>query len=364
MNISGADPDGTLRMYGEHVLPELRALPPRRSIGRCRWPATACSRPPCSTTSRPAPAARTTSCCARSAMRATGSAVNARSQVAPSEVEYAVVAPFAHPLAERAAALEDGWHPLATPGPDTAGSTSSAATSSPAPGSGRCRSPRPAGQRPRRPARPLRSARSPHRRARVRVRAALGAASRLTRNFGFDPGNGVHDIHMNQGNSRRFPGDDGVWQDGGLLIHFPSRTVGGHLPCLPVPGLAHRRQHRPRDRRTSPAGTERDRPSRPCASSPRWSTRRGSPERETVLLLNASPQAIDLSVWQLADRNEAAAPLGPARSRPARTLRRARRPSSSATRAADHAARPAGLKVHGVAYTAAEAAREDRLISF
>lgn len=46
--------------------------------------------------------------------------------------------------------------------------------------------------------------------------------------FGFLPGNGVHDIHMNQGNSRRFSGDDGVWQDGGLLIHFPaqSRWVG------------------------------------------------------------------------------------------------------------------------------------------
>src|SRR5690242_4222394 len=48
-------------------------------------------------------------------------AVNARSQVTPSEVEYAVVSPFAHPLADRAAALEDGWHPLGTPGPDTGG---------------------------------------------------------------------------------------------------------------------------------------------------------------------------------------------------------------------------------------------------
>ncbi|GAB3686707.1 YukJ family protein [Actinocorallia lasiicapitis] len=38
--------------------------------------------------------------------------------------------------------------------------------------------------------------------------------------FGFRPGNGVHDIHMNQGNSGRFTGDDGVWQDGGLLLRF------------------------------------------------------------------------------------------------------------------------------------------------
>ena len=33
---------------------------------------------------------------------------------------------------------------------------------------------------------------------------------------------------MNQGNSPRFQGDDGVWQDGALLIHFPAeaRWVG------------------------------------------------------------------------------------------------------------------------------------------
>jgi uncharacterized protein YukJ len=42
--------------------------------------------------------------------------------------------------------------------------------------------------------------------------------------FGFTPGNGVHDIHMNQGNSGRFVGDDGVWQDGGLLLHFPNQA--------------------------------------------------------------------------------------------------------------------------------------------
>ena len=40
--------------------------------------------------------------------------------------------------------------------------------------------------------------------------------------FGFLPGNGIHDIHMNQGNSGQFVNDDGVWQDGGLLFYFPS----------------------------------------------------------------------------------------------------------------------------------------------
>lgn len=42
--------------------------------------------------------------------------------------------------------------------------------------------------------------------------------------FNFEPGNGIHDIHMNQGNSGQFKKDNGVYQDGGLFIHFPSRN--------------------------------------------------------------------------------------------------------------------------------------------
>ena len=40
--------------------------------------------------------------------------------------------------------------------------------------------------------------------------------------FGFEPGRGVHDIHMNQGSVERFKKYNGVWQDGGMLIHFGS----------------------------------------------------------------------------------------------------------------------------------------------
>ena len=59
--------------------------------------------------------------------------------------------------------------------------------------------------------------------------------------FGFSPGNGVHDIHMNQGNTGRFREDDGVWQDGGLVLHYPATDQWvGHLPRVPEPGLAHR----------------------------------------------------------------------------------------------------------------------------
>ena len=40
--------------------------------------------------------------------------------------------------------------------------------------------------------------------------------------FGFQPGRGIHDIHMNQGSEGEFKSTNGIWQDGGMLIHFPS----------------------------------------------------------------------------------------------------------------------------------------------
>lgn len=39
--------------------------------------------------------------------------------------------------------------------------------------------------------------------------------------FKFVPGNGIHDVHMNQGNSGRYAKDNGTWQDGGLVIGYP-----------------------------------------------------------------------------------------------------------------------------------------------
>jgi uncharacterized protein YukJ len=37
---------------------------------------------------------------------------------------------------------------------------------------------------------------------------------------------GIHDIHMNQGNPKNnHGGDNGVWQDGALLIHLPAKNT-------------------------------------------------------------------------------------------------------------------------------------------
>ncbi|KAJ5753535.1 uncharacterized protein N7511_007688 [Penicillium nucicola] len=37
----------------------------------------------------------------------------------------------------------------------------------------------------------------------------------------FEDRKGIHDVHMNQGNIGRFQRDDGIFQDGGLLINYP-----------------------------------------------------------------------------------------------------------------------------------------------
>ena len=42
--------------------------------------------------------------------------------------------------------------------------------------------------------------------------------------FGFSPSSGIHNIHMNQGNSDRFEADNGVYQDGALFIFFPTES--------------------------------------------------------------------------------------------------------------------------------------------
>ncbi|MBS1604778.1 MAG: DUF2278 family protein [Bacteroidetes bacterium] len=48
-----------------------------------------------------------------------------------------------------------------------------------------------------------------------------GPESKADAFFDFTPGNGVHDMHMNQGNSGKYSYENGVYTDGGLLIHFP-----------------------------------------------------------------------------------------------------------------------------------------------
>jgi uncharacterized protein YukJ len=41
--------------------------------------------------------------------------------------------------------------------------------------------------------------------------------------FGFRPGNGIHDVHMNQGSRDEHRNDNAIWRDGALIFHEPRR---------------------------------------------------------------------------------------------------------------------------------------------
>jgi uncharacterized protein YukJ len=121
--------------------------------------------------------------------------------------------------------------------------------------------------------------------------------------FGFAPGNGVHDIHMNQGNSQRFRGDDGVWQDGGLLLHYPAQQQWVAI------FLAFQSQAWHTDDQTghalpgpAPGEPEPDHTVRIVAAL--VNPPGPAPEAETVTLLNASPEDVDLAGWAIADREK------------------------------------------------------------
>lgn len=149
--------------------------------------------------------------------------------------------------------------------------------------------------------------------------------------FGFLPGNGIHDIHMNQGNSGRFVGDDGVWQDGGLILHYPAildeeGVVHWEEQWVAL-FLAFQSQSWHTDDSTG-HGLSTPIPETPPAPTPtevpggrdghvRIAAALVNPKGddaglETVTLVNASPAPVDLTGWELADRNKqrSSLPLG------------------------------------------------------
>lgn len=134
---------------------------------------------------------------------------------------------------------------------------------------------------------------------------AWGPESTPDKIFNFKPGNGIHDIHMNQGNSKQFEKDDGVWQDGGLLIHFPSRNQWVALFLAFQSQVFHTDDitgHRVQDtdHSTNEGIPESDRAVRIVAAlvNPSGDDR----AKESVTLINTLPTPVDLNGWSLADR--------------------------------------------------------------
>jgi|JI6StandDraft_1071083.scaffolds.fasta_scaffold03814_10 uncharacterized protein YukJ len=123
--------------------------------------------------------------------------------------------------------------------------------------------------------------------------------------MGFFPGAGIHNIHMNQGNDAKFAGDDGPWQDGGLLFSFPQddRSVRWIAVFLAFQSQALHTDDTTGHTIPAPAG--RDGLVRIVAAQLR--AHKGQPQ--TVTLLNTGAEAVDLAGWSLADYRKARSPL-------------------------------------------------------
>jgi uncharacterized protein YukJ len=288
-------------------------------------------------------------------------AVNVKSQESPSELLYLVVEDFRHPVVDLLPGAPTGWTPL-PPGPGgpnldyIRGNVldPAAMRSLPADATG--------------PDNDLadlldhyveRAVGDPQ--ALLHVFGQRWGPERISdKIFGFAPGNGVHDVHMNQGNSAAFRRDDGVWQDGGLLFHFPDMSqwvaiflafqsqawhtddVAGHA----LDGT---------DPRPQPDGVTAMRIVAALVNSigP-------APEAETVTVINASPAPVDLTGWRLADRLKRSCPMpaGPVAAGATLTVAASDGVQLGNNGGAITLLDPAGVKVHGVSYTSDQVRRE------
>ncbi|MFD2264021.1 DUF2278 family protein [Lacibacterium aquatile] len=153
--------------------------------------------------------------------------VNIRSALWPSELEVALIEPFDHPLTERLWAMPPGLHLVARRPGGIALDYIRAGICQPADF-------KPLPDFVEGPDNDLNDLLMRLMSRVARDRGAFLAIYgepwgpwplRRDRQFGFIPSRGMHDIHMNQGNSAEFLAQNGCWQDGGLLACLPEEKT-------------------------------------------------------------------------------------------------------------------------------------------
>jgi len=128
-----------------------------------------------------------------------------------------------------------------------------------------------------------------------------------------NPSTGIHDIHMNQGNPEgKYFNDNGIYQDGGLIFHFASKNKWAAVFTAfqsqafhtddstghPLNDLVIHDEHQP----------ENATPVRIIAAM--VNPQGDDPGKEYVILLNKSSKAINLTGWQIADKQKKKDVLG------------------------------------------------------
>ena len=212
-----------------------------------------------------------------------------------------------------------------------------------------------------------------------------------------DNGRVLHDIHMNQGNPRGgtplpgggrspdFSGDNGVQQDGGLILAFPNRFVGLFLKFqsqllptddrgMPLPGATSLPATitpipLPDDQTPPPGGPISPSPVEPDVFIDRALV---NPEgedsgNEIVVLGNTTTHAVNLNGWSILDRMNRAEPLSDLELAPGGSVQV--RLSGQTVQLGNQGGTirlldPSGRQVHAVSYSRAQAAVQGRFIRF
>jgi hypothetical protein len=189
---------------------------------------------------------------------------------------------------------------------------------------------------------------------------------------------GVHDIHMNQGNQKPgpFAKDNGVFQDGGLVLKFGTRYVGLFIrfetQWLPTDNAT---GHRSPGAHPIPAGGSPDPGGGPTpVTHPIVYIERAlvnpkgeDPSKEIVVIGNATTASVDLTGWSIVDKNNNSEvlrgvllPAGESRNVVL---------SGSAAQLSNKGGtiilkNSAGEQIHAVSYSKEDAEQEDRYIRF
>jgi uncharacterized protein YukJ len=207
--------------------------------------------------------------------------------------------------------------------------------------------------------------------------------------FAFFPGNGVHDIHMNQGDmTGDHAQEDGVYQDGGLIFYhaaedrylayftkFQSQSwhtndKTGHAISGSGDDLGPGSEHRgPVGHGTHGGGNPmtpgNDPDGRVRIIAAMVNPIGPAPEAETVTLLNTTAQPVDLNGWELLDKQKHRMRLQGTLAKGATLLIPVEKPMElSNSGGIITLLDDRGVKIHGVSYTAAQAHQEGVTIVF
>jgi len=122
--------------------------------------------------------------------------------------------------------------------------------------------------------------------------------------FDFEPGIGVHDIHMNQGNTGHFAKDNGPYQDGALFIYYPDEKRYSAWFAKFQSQIVHT-DNVSANPIQIPLGQKAPEHSNPVRIFAALINPKGNDQgQEKVYLINIGADSISLDGWILTDKNQ------------------------------------------------------------